>query len=124
MEGDEEDRSDDWPSTSVLTILLELLVVGDIEADRTRLHGSHGFLHLFEGRLESGELEQTHEGGGEVLVALVEAVSLFEEAEQLDTEHTVDEEEDEDDEEDVEGARQDDGESADDPGSRGEPVKH
>ena len=46
MKRDIVDGTYDRPSASILTVLLELFIIGDFEADEIWLYGSHDFLHL------------------------------------------------------------------------------
>ena len=71
-------------STAILTVELEFLVGGNLEADGVGLESPRGVLDLLDGRLHGRELDEAEEGRVEGLIVLVKGVdfvAMFEEAE-------------------------------------------
>ena len=97
-------------SAAILPIGLELLVVGDGEADKVGLEGLGGVLDLLDGRLHGRELYQCQQRIHEGLVILVEGIDfliVLEEAKHFHPDDAIYEEGDGQDHEEVEGPGQD-----------------
>ena len=97
-------------SAAILPVSLELLVVGDGEADEVGLEGLGGVLDLLDGRLHGRELYQCEQGVDEGFIILVEGIDfvvVLKEAENIHADDAVDEESDGQDHEEVEGPGQD-----------------
>ena len=95
VKGAEEQEGQPRVSAAVLPVSLELLVVGDGEADEVGLEGLGGVLDLLDGRLHGRELYQCQQRIYERLVILVEGIDfvvVLEEAEHFHPDDAVDEE--------------------------------
>ena len=93
-------------STAILPVSLELLVVGDGEADEVRLEGLRSVLDLLDGRLHGRKLYQCQQRIHERLVILVEGIDfgvVLEEAEHFHPDDAVNEESDCQDHQEIEG---------------------
>ena len=127
VEGQEVDLCEDGMAASVLTVLLELLIGRNLEADEVWLGGLNGIFQLVQRGLKDRELEQGRQGREEVLVTLVDAINFLimpQKAKQLYSHDCVDEEKHADKEKDMPGARQDDGESLENILSEGNFIEH
>ena len=114
-------------ATTILAVLLELFIGGNLEADEVGLGCLHRIPDLLDRCFRDREFEQGKQSREEVLVALINTIDFLvgaQEAEKLHSHDCKNEERSCDHEQDKASARQDDGESLEDLLSEGDLVEH